>query len=165
MKNKQAAADYLGVSQRAVERYTQQGKLSVQYEPGKTRPIATYDEQELKILKAELERDLFARRPTVNREPNNDNPDQSLARLSENPRIQAIARIAPILEALGAGSSRPSVPISDKLILDVKEAQALTHFSRADLLSAIKEGKLKASKRGRGWKIKRAELDEFVKNI
>jgi excisionase family DNA binding protein len=165
MKNKQGAADYLGVSQRAVERYTQQGKLSVEYQPGKTRPIATYNEQELKILKAELERNLFARRPTVDREPNNDNPDQSLARLSENPRVQAIARIAPILEALGAGNVSPTVPVADKLILDIKEAQQLTHFSRSDLIEAIKTDRLKGTKRGRGWKIKRTDLDEYIKNL
>ncbi|MDF5739617.1 MULTISPECIES: hypothetical protein [unclassified Nostoc] len=38
--NKQSAADFLGVSVRALERYVQQGKISVTYDKGKTRPIA-----------------------------------------------------------------------------------------------------------------------------
>ncbi len=165
MKNKQAAADYLGVSSRAVERYTQQGKLSVQYEPGKTRPVAIYDEQELKTLKAELERDLYPRRPLVTREPNSDNSEQSLARLSENSNLQVLKLLTPALEALGVANSKPSVPIADKLILDLKEVQALTHLSRADLLEAIKSRKLKATKKGRGWKVKRADLEEYIKKL
>ncbi|WP_206818095.1 helix-turn-helix domain-containing protein, partial [Chroococcus sp. FPU101] len=52
--NKQEAADYLGVSTRAIERYTQKGKLSVKYEGGKTRPVAVYDLSELDKLKEEL---------------------------------------------------------------------------------------------------------------
>ena len=52
MKKKEAA-DYLGVSTRAIERYTSQGKLSVKYEKGKTRPITIYDPNELKKLKEE----------------------------------------------------------------------------------------------------------------
>jgi excisionase family DNA binding protein len=165
MINKQAAADYLGVSSRAVERYTQQGKLSVQYEPGKTRPVAIYDEQELKALKTELDRELYARRPIVTREPNSDNPDQALARLSENSNSEAMSLLIPILKAVGIGNNKLSIPIADKLILDLKEAQALTHFSRADLLEAIKSKKLKASMRGRGWKIKRSELEKYVQNL
>ncbi|ACK74167.1 hypothetical protein PCC7424_5608 (plasmid) [Gloeothece citriformis PCC 7424] len=52
--NKQEAADYLGVSTRAIERYTQKGKLSVKYENAKTRPVAVYDQAELDRLKDEL---------------------------------------------------------------------------------------------------------------
>jgi excisionase family DNA binding protein len=163
MKSKQEAANYLGVSPRAIERYTQQGKLSVQYQPGKTRPVAVYDEQELKILKTDIDRELYARRPIVTREPNSDNPDQTLARLSENSNSQAISLLIPALKALGVGNNKLSVPIADKLILDLKEAQALTHISRAELLEAIKKGKLKARKSGRGWKIKRTQLDEYIK--
>jgi predicted site-specific integrase-resolvase len=40
--NKQEAAEFLGVSVRALERYVQQGKISVRYEKGKTRPTANF---------------------------------------------------------------------------------------------------------------------------
>jgi predicted site-specific integrase-resolvase len=53
--NKQSAADYLGVSVRPLERYVQQGKISVRYEKGKTRPTANFDSTELQAFKAELE--------------------------------------------------------------------------------------------------------------
>ncbi len=49
--NKKEAAEYLGVSTRAIERYTQKGKLGVKYSGGKTRPLAIYDKGELDRLK------------------------------------------------------------------------------------------------------------------
>ncbi|MEM6400732.1 MAG: helix-turn-helix domain-containing protein, partial [Cyanobacteria bacterium P01_D01_bin.116] len=45
--NKKQAAEFLGVSVRALERYVQQGKLTVRYEKGKTRPTANFDQTEL----------------------------------------------------------------------------------------------------------------------
>lgn len=45
--NKKQAAEYLGVSVRALERYVQQGKLSVRYEKGKTRPTANFNQGKL----------------------------------------------------------------------------------------------------------------------
>ena len=52
--NKREASQYLGKTERAVERYTQAGDLSVKYKPGKTRPVADYDETELRELKHPL---------------------------------------------------------------------------------------------------------------
>lgn len=52
--NKKQAAEYLGVSVRALERYVQQGKISVRYEKGKTRPTANFDQGELEAFKTEL---------------------------------------------------------------------------------------------------------------
>jgi hypothetical protein len=45
--NKQEAADYLGVSVRALERCVQQGRISVKYEKGKSLPTANFDPTEL----------------------------------------------------------------------------------------------------------------------
>ncbi len=42
--NKQQAAEYLGVSVRALERYVQQGRISVKYEKGKTRSTGAHPE-------------------------------------------------------------------------------------------------------------------------
>ncbi|KYC34490.1 hypothetical protein WA1_51600 [Scytonema hofmannii PCC 7110] len=52
--NKQEAAEFLGVSVRSLERFVQQGKISVRYEKGKTRPTANFDETELAAFKEEL---------------------------------------------------------------------------------------------------------------
>jgi len=52
--NKKQAAEYLGVCVRALDPYVQQGKLSVRYEKGKTRPTANFDQPELEAFKPEL---------------------------------------------------------------------------------------------------------------
>ncbi|BAZ69153.1 hypothetical protein NIES4106_39240 [Fischerella sp. NIES-4106] len=52
--NKQQAAEFLGVSVRALERYVQQGRISVKYEKGRTRPTANFNQSELEAFKAEL---------------------------------------------------------------------------------------------------------------
>lgn len=53
---KSEAAARLGVSVRALERYTSQGKIGVRYERGKTRPVAVYDEADLAALRERLGR-------------------------------------------------------------------------------------------------------------
>ncbi len=45
--NKEAAAKYLNVSVRALERYTAQERVAVRYVKGKTRPALDYDRAEL----------------------------------------------------------------------------------------------------------------------
>ena len=42
--NKKEAAQYLGCSERAIERYVKAGKLSCTYEKGKTRDIAVFQQ-------------------------------------------------------------------------------------------------------------------------
>jgi excisionase family DNA binding protein len=53
---KQEAANHLGVSVRALERYTQQSRIAARYEKGRTRPTIIYDESEVERFKAELEK-------------------------------------------------------------------------------------------------------------
>lgn len=45
--NKKQAAEFLGVSVRALEGYVQQGRLTVRYKKGKTRPTANFDETDI----------------------------------------------------------------------------------------------------------------------
>lgn len=54
--SKKDAAAFLEVSPRALERYTQQGRLSVRHERGKTRPVPVYDDAELTQFREELNR-------------------------------------------------------------------------------------------------------------
>lgn len=56
---KEEAAQFLGVSSRALERYTASGRLAVGYAPGKTRSVAVYERVELEHLKGELQRPLL----------------------------------------------------------------------------------------------------------
>ena len=83
--NKQEAAEFLGVSVRALERYVQQGRIGGHYEKGKTRPTLVFEKVELEVFKAELEQKLY--RPAVET-TNPDNSDAALARLSSNEIVQ-----------------------------------------------------------------------------
>lgn len=62
---KQEAADALGVSVRALERYTQQSRIAARYEKGRTRPTILYDEAEVERFKGELEQ--VKHRPALER--------------------------------------------------------------------------------------------------
>jgi excisionase family DNA binding protein len=61
--------------------------------------------------------------------------------------------------------AKDSVPLADKLTLNLVEASALAGLSRGFLMDAIKGKKLKAAKRGRGWNVKRSDLDAFIAKV
>jgi excisionase family DNA binding protein len=164
-KTKQEAAEYLNVKPRTLELYTQQGRIAVTYRKGTRGQIATYDEQELGRLKAELEQPAYPVRGQL--QPTSP----------ANARMQAIANISypEIAQVLSDGiGSRlaeavkdglQGVPLADKLILNLVEASKLLGLSRNYLREAISAGKLKAQILGRGWKIKRADLETYIKKL
>ena len=168
--NKQEAADYLGVSTRAIERYTQKGKLSVKYEGGKTRPIAVYDEEELSQLKEELNSTSY-KPAIVESTPATTTPsDTPSAGLSElisqlKEMTEVISSFKFLPQESSAQKTPPTVPIDKKLVLTLREVQALTGFSREGLRKAIKEGQLKGKIIGQGWKIKRSDLDDYIETF
>ncbi len=57
------------------------------------------------------------------------------------------------------------VRLADKLTLSLTEAALLSGLSRNHLREAIGAGKLKAKIIGRGWKVKRPDLDLYVRKL
>ena len=174
--NKDEAASFLGVSVRALERYTQQGKISARYVKGKTRPVVDYDEAELRAFKERLEAELYPKRPTVEAAAempapgNSDNPAHGLARLGEfRGGAEAVALIVHESVAAALESEREwgatAVPIADKLVLTPDEAAKLSGLSRGYLREAIGSKKLKARIIGRGWKVKREDLEAYIRKL
>ncbi len=165
--NKQQAAEFLGVTTRAVERYTSQGKLSVRYEKGKTRSVAVYSEDELRALKSEIENPSI-HRPAVDPLPAAFDKDSSQALIPTNTE-QGLAEFVGFLRrASEAKESSPMPTISDiaqKIMLTLPEAALLTSLSRNHLRQAIEDKKLKARIIGRGWRVKRNDLDAYVKKL
>ncbi len=175
--NKQEAADFLGVSVRALERYVQQGRVSVKYEKGKTRPTANFDQSELETFKAELNQPTI--KPAIeSRQITTEQHSQQgklrhesgeIARfgeISEFGEIGVIDKLSSIIEVLlGKGENQPVVLIADKLLLNIPEAQALTGLSREVLREAITAGQLKAKVIGKGWRIKRSDLNAYVDQL
>jgi excisionase family DNA binding protein len=163
--NKKEAADYLGCSVRAIERYTQQGKISVRYEKGKTSNVANFDEEELERFKQQLEESLI--KPAI-LEPRQISPESQskLAILNDDAGevvgVDDIDRMSSIIEML---LQVQSVRIAEKVLLTITEAQALTGLSREILRDAIATGSLKSKKIGKPWRIKRTDLDTFIENL
>ncbi len=63
MLSKKAAAEYLGISSRTLERHVKDGKIGVRYQPGATNDVAMFDEQDLENFKNE--RQIPKVKPTV----------------------------------------------------------------------------------------------------
>ena len=183
--NKKEAANFLGVSVRALERYVQQGRISVRYEKGKTRPTANFDPVELETFKAELNQPSYkpavnSRQNTLNSEPRQiatdiqPEVDKALVypgdprstTVGEIGEISVVDKLAGIIEGLLAKTeTQPGVPIADKLLLTLPEAQALTGLSKGFLRDAINSGELKAKIIGRSWRVKRSDLNDYIKSL
>ena len=192
--NKKEAAKFLGVSVRALERYVQQGRISVRYEKGKTRPTANFDSGELETFKTELNQPSYkpavqsgqntsnskSRQIATDLQPETDKAlvypgDASGDALGAYPRsttvgdigdISVIDKLAGIIEGLLAKTeTQPKVSIGDKLLLTLPEVQTLTGLSKTLLRDAINKGQLKAKIIGKSWRIKRSDLDEYIANL
>ncbi len=157
--NKKEAAARLNVTTRQVEHYVSKGRLTVAYVRGKTGKQSDYDESEVERLKTELE-----------------TPDAPITALqaANSPVVGLVApqereRFLHALEALSNNrSTNPQPTISDlavKPLLTLSEAQVLTGLSRATLRDAIDAKRLKAQIIGRAWRVKRDDLDAYVRKL
>lgn len=146
--NKKEVAELLGVSTRIVEKYASEGRLGeVTYIRGKTGKQAEYTPEAVEKLKAILE-----------------SPDTALtAPRSSDARLF----VAQLVEAITnrEEARNASIRVSEKLLLNLNDCRSLTGLSDANLKDAIKSKNLKAKIIGRGWKIKRQDLDEFINNL
>jgi excisionase family DNA binding protein len=156
--DKKTVAAALSITTRQVETYASKGRLGeVTYIRGRTGRQAMYDEAEVSRLKGELEA-----------------PDRPLALM---PRTDAASwlpsadreRFIAALEALTKGTKRRGggfgASVGEKIILTLDDAAALTSLSKHTLREKIKAGKLKARIIGRGYKIKRVDLDAFAAEL
>ncbi len=151
--NKETAAEALGISIRSLQRLVQSEKISVTYKRGESgKQEAIFNADEIEIYKQQ--RDVESVKPaaaTIN--------DKALARNDANQFLQVLRQaITPETKAAG-------VPIADKPLLKLDEAAALTGLSRDTLRQAIDTDELKGRLIGRAFRIKRADLDSYIKKL
>jgi excisionase family DNA binding protein len=173
--NKKDAAEFLGVSVRTFERLQGKGKVKVAKQvPGRTGPENVYARVDLLKLRSDQAVDAATTGPLV---PELVTEDGSHAtshdtRLVRRDDVTALApldmadlnqRLVEALEALKTGVSREAP--SGKLLLTLPEVTELTGLSRGFLVGAIRVGKLKARIMGKAWRVKRDDLDAYVKKI
>jgi excisionase family DNA binding protein len=145
--NKKEVSEFLGVSTRIVEKYASEARLGgVTYIRGKTGKQAEYDREAVENLKRILE-----------------SPDTSLATKSPDARLF----VAQLLEALTNREQPRSEAIrtSEKILLNLSDCRLLTGLSDANLRAAIHDSRLKAKFIGRGWKVKRQDLDKYIDSL
>jgi excisionase family DNA binding protein len=145
--NKRETSELLGVSTRLVEKYASEGRLGeITYVRGKTGKQADYDREAVERLKQVLE-----------------SPDTAIATKTHDARLI----VASLVEAMTSReeSRSASVRVSEKLLLTVNDCRLLTGLSEQSLREAIHAGKLKAKIIGRGYKVKRTDLDEFINKL
>lgn len=160
--NKKKAAEFLGVSERAIERYTAKGKLPVHYEKKKNGgQIAFYDDETIKKLKAEQEEPPKVKPAPKPDEPTEPTPRTSLVRVA----APDLAEVFSLAFKAQRESDRLTVAITEKLTLTIPEAAALSGISQRCLKEAIKTNQLVGCRLGRLWRIKRSELEEYIKKL
>ncbi|MDQ3817614.1 MAG: helix-turn-helix domain-containing protein [Acidobacteriota bacterium] len=164
--NKQEACAFLGVSERSLARYASQGKVQVTYTKGTRGNVAVYDDQDLERLKEELAA------PTAIRPANEQAIPANSASLAKRPVAgvaeffnQLQARDEALFQALTSLPHRNQVAIENKLTLNLAEGAQLSGLSKQHLRDAIKTGKLKAKIIGRGWRMKRKDLETYIQKL
>jgi len=166
--NKEQAAEYLGVSPRTLERYTNQGLIGCRYEKGTTRKVPIYDDAELQRFKEKQEQPVH--RPAVERmatggdnTDSGDNDGGALSLFRDPAQAQALTGImaAAIAQALASEQSRQS----DRF-LTLDDASEQSGISRSTLERFIKDNRLKVYKGlGRGRRVKLSELTRLIETI
>jgi excisionase family DNA binding protein len=76
-----------------------------------------------------------------------------------------IAALQSLLQSRQTTEEAAVSAIAQKLMLSVPEASILSNLSRGHLREAIRGGRLKAKIIGCGWRIKRADLDIYVRAL
>ena len=154
MKTKKEAAALLGVSEKAIERYTNAGKLTKSVEPKEGGGFVTYyDEKQLAKLKKEMD-------SPVSKQPAPRSPTTALV-----PRSNVLTLLAEAITQ--QQGNHPAVELKDKALLSIREAAAITGLSISHVKWAVVEGKLKAHTipHVRGRKIKQSELEGYIKRL
>jgi hypothetical protein len=145
--NKKEVSGFLGVSTRLVEKYASEGRLGeITYVRGKTGKQADYNRDAVEKLKQTLE-----------------SPDTAIATKTPDARLF----VASLVEAMASREEvrSASVRVSEKLLLSVKDCRFLTGLSEQAIRDAIRDETLKARIIGRGFKVKRTDLDDFIDKL
>jgi excisionase family DNA binding protein len=156
--DKERAAEELGISVRTLQRMVKRGEIAVRYERGPKGDEAHFDEEDLRLY---LERHKPALlRPGSSALVRHDAPPVVTGDMTGGAMNGAAGdtahRMVTAFEALSVGN---------KLLLNLTEVRMLTGLSGQHLREAIHVGTLKGRIIGRGYKVKRADLEAYVRKL
>jgi len=163
---KAQAADAIGVSTKAIERFAKAGKLEQRSRPQAHGPnVVVYFPDDVARLASERhpEAPAFVLPAVPESSRANGRPVATPAsglELTAPPTDEPIrALFAAALRAVLSQTSQTS-PVSQTLFLTIAEAAAVSGLSQACLRRMIGEGTLQAI-RDRGWRIRRRDLEQL----
>jgi len=182
---KQEAAAYLGISERSVENWRDKGHLIQTLVPGKTRPVAMYDDSEVETLRQYLESrkpeprisNIQSRMPnpqsrTSNVEFSNQPTSNVETRMVQAPRnsnveksnVQIYAFDKEQFEAIMQQGRVDNGPLNlaAKYLLTIPEAMLLSGIKEKPIRDAIKSGHLKSIRIGRSIQVRPEDLKIWV---
>ena len=156
--NKTEAAELLGVSEKTVSRYVSSGKLPARYVTGKTGKQLDFEQADLEAFKLESEAPV---------EVGQAGMTALVLPQATAPTTPDLAIFAELVRAVVAETRQDTqlVPTSEKMVLSLDEAAALSGVPRGVLNEARRDGRLRAQKIGRGYKVLRADLGAFVAGL
>jgi excisionase family DNA binding protein len=162
--NKEQAAAHIGVSVRTLQRLTGAGKIPVTYERGHKGDEARYSQSDLDAY-LQSQKPAALQRPDAGGSPNGvtDGATQAMSLVATHGAASGTAASAALIEAF-AQMSAP-VRVSEKFTLSLVEAAQLSGLSRGHLRLAIEAKKLKARIIGRGWRVKRDDLEAYIRKL
>jgi excisionase family DNA binding protein len=159
--NKEEAANYIGASVRTLQRLTGAGKVPVTYERGHKGDEARYSQSDLDAY-LQSQKPVALMRPDTAATNGAADTTQAMSLVTTGGAASGMAGAA-LIEAF-AQMSAP-VRVSEKFTLSLVEAAQLSGLSRGHLRLAIAEKKLKARIIGRGWRVKREDLESYIKKL
>lgn len=185
------AAEYLQVSEKAIQRYTNKNLLTVEYKDNpkgggklsvyRSAEVITLKNRDMKQVQDARVQDIIldenlgnVRSSTVQNkglQKVSDVQDAKSLQLSwtpaQNEKIQELLTYLKGIDAHISELAKPKkeVPIESKILLTIKEAALLSNISQENLRRAIKEGQLKGGEVGRGLKVKREDLNKYVARL
>lgn len=169
--NKQKAAEFLEIGVRSLERYMAHGRVAYVRQRGKTGEVVDFRKSELQRFKEELHSPTHQAAVEV-RQASSSNSSGLVA------KDQIMAEIGESLVSMSEGIDALSeavfymlkerthkIPVENKPLLTLAEAQQVSGLSRKFLLEAIQQGRLKAEIIGKAWRVKRRDLDRFISKL
>jgi excisionase family DNA binding protein len=160
--NKKETAAALGITPRTLERHMSAGRIAYEIRKGKTGDEAYFIPETVEQFRAANLAPVIPGKV--------EEPSQALATTSpvalvrQGTTSQNGQQFAAMIAAAIHSAPAP-VPVADKLTLSLVEAAQLSGLSRGHLREAIEAKKLKARIIGRGWRVKRDDLDLYVKKL
>lgn len=155
--SRKEAADLLNASEKKIQRLTSAGKLTVIYQKRSAGgQEALYKAEDVAKLKEILDKGEIP--PTIIQNAKTSTRSSALVSASKATALAPVTHTEP--------GRRKKISVTEaaaKLILNLAEASVLTHISEEDLRADLRTGKLRGAIRGRGWKIKRVDLEEYIR--